>query len=607
MVVIIPDPQRSELEAAIDAVIAGRRASDLETPTLDFKEEAVARADRGRDQPPPRNEMAAQDIAEAAACFANSEGGVVVIGVDDKAAGPTALVGSSIDVNFLRKRVWELAQPNLTVEVDERELLVVDGEGVRRVRIVMVFVPRGFELHRVGRKLTHRIDTSCLEMSPADQRRVMEERSGYDWSAEPTTIPIDDADPAALARAREMLRESGDSSRDELARQSDGELLRRLGVADMDGRLNNAGVLLFVGSPQGRNLLTYKRRRAPGGDSQARIDSAGPLLLGFSQAKSAIDAVNETRHVSLQSGVSAQIRVIPDAAVREAIINALMHRDYRLPEPVDVDFVGDELVVDSPGGFPPGISPGNIISHPSKPRNRTLTAAFRSLRLAEQEGVGVDRMYREMIRVGLTPPDIGDAGGRVRCVLIGGTPVEPLLQLMGELPGAVQDDVDIALLINFLLEHAQVDAVDAAPVLQKSEREADAAFRRAQSAGLLVPAARSRAWRLSDPARKTLRQRLPYLTTSSDEAERHVIEFLMRAATISNADVCELTGVGPVQGSRILRQLRERNVIAVGSANAKGRGVFYVRGATFEDAARRHGWLHPEPPPTDPDQSLFDT
>ncbi|MGH3516577.1 MAG: ATP-binding protein [Haloechinothrix sp.] len=63
-------------------------------------------------------------------------------------------------------------------------------------------------------------------------------------------------------------------------------------------------------------------------------------------------------------------------------------------------------MVTSPGPLVAGVTVKNILTHPSKPRNRALTAAVRTLQLAEEVGRGVDRMYREMIRTGRPMPTI---------------------------------------------------------------------------------------------------------------------------------------------------------------------------------------------------------
>jgi hypothetical protein len=62
-------------------------------------------------------------------------------------------------------------------------------------------------------------------------------------------------------------------------------------------------------------------------------------------------------------------------------------------------------------------------------------------------------------------------------------------------------------------------------------------------------------------------------------------------SSIKPRDVADLLDVTEVQGSRILRELREAEVLAIGSQQTRGRGVFHVRGPRFDDAARRHGIL----------------
>ena len=569
--------RRMEVDQALKDLLEGVKAADLESQTLDFKEEADSVTRDGvRANNSEHNQHAAKGLAEAAACFANADGGSIVVGVDDKRCGPDALVGASLDPEWLRKRVWDLTQPHLTVEIDVRS-----EEGTR---LLIVYIPSSFELHKVGRRMTHRIGTDCVDMHPDVQCRVMEERSGYDFSAEETAFTLADVSPTALERAREYLRAFDDRSRGDLANKDAPELLRRLGVLSASGRLKRAGALLFVGISEGApTMISYKRRHVPGGSSLQRIDATQPLLEAFHTVKSAIDAVNDTVHLSLGSGVRPQVRIVPDGAVREAIVNALMHRDYRLPGPIDIEFVGTQIVVDSPGGFVTGIDEHNILSHPSKPRNVVLTGVFRSLRLAEQEGVGVDRMYWEMVRSGLELPSITDVGGRVRCVLLGGDPVEQIFQLLNELPSDARDDVDASLIVHSLLRQATINIKDLSPLLQRSESEALTALRRAESYGLVSPTTstlryKSPNFRFTDEVREKLRSRLPYVTTSARDAEHFILRYLTAKDTITSSDVQEILGVKPVQASRILRSLREAGTITLGSDHETGRGVFYRRG-----------------------------
>ena len=77
-----------------------------------------------------------------------------------------------------------------------------------------------------------------------------------------------------------------------------------------------------------------------------------------------------------------------------------------MPDPISVEHAPTRLVVDSPGSLVSGVTVENILAHPSKPRNRLLTEVIRKLGLAEQAGVGIDRIYRDMIRSGHEPPKI---------------------------------------------------------------------------------------------------------------------------------------------------------------------------------------------------------
>lgn len=578
------DPFVEAAWQAIAAIKAGASVESRETLTLDFKEEPGRRGSDGVYSPgTTQNDAAARGLAEEACCLANTGGGVLVVGVQDTGVGAAALIGTELDEEWLRERVWECTDPHLGVDIHP----VMEGG----VRLLFVLVQRSYKLHRSSKRYKHRIGTQCVEMSAEDQRRAEEDRFGYDWSAEPSDAVLAEVSEGAVDRAREYLRATGEDSRLALAARPTAELLRALGVVGSDERLTNAGKLLFMVGE--RVLVDYQRRKAPGASSTDRLEANAPLLAAYAEVKTRIDAVNEERQLQLPSGVRPRMRLIPDRAVREAFVNALIHRDYRSPDPVLVEFMGTQLVVSSPGGFPPGINAENIISERSHPRNALLTRVFRSLRLAEQECVGVDRMYRDMASAGHELPTFADRGGRVRCVLTGGEPSTPVVALIASLPHDIQDDVDLALILHTLMQRANIAADELTFLLQKLPAEAADALRRGEQLGLLQPARGSRRnnprLRLADGPREQLRDILPYLTTSSESAEEFVVRHLLVQASIKPRDVADMLDVTEVQGSRILRELREADVLTIGSKQTRGRGVFHVRGPRFDDAASRHG------------------
>lgn len=107
---------------AITSVLGGGRARDVESETVDFKEErgTYHAASKTRVPIDPHHEPAAVAISEEVACLSNSDqGGVLVVGVNDKAAGRAAFVDTHLDTVWLRRRIHALTSPSLSVDVIE--------------------------------------------------------------------------------------------------------------------------------------------------------------------------------------------------------------------------------------------------------------------------------------------------------------------------------------------------------------------------------------------------------------------------------------------------------------------------------------------------------
>jgi ATP-dependent DNA helicase RecG len=150
--------------------------------------------------------------------------------------------------------------------------------------------------------------------------------------------------------------------------------------------------------------------------------------------------------VTLPDGQQLQLRDFPLVAVREALSNAVLHRDYKQPDPIHVDHSPNVLSFVSPGPLVVGVTPANILHVSSKPRNALLAGVAHQLGLAEELSRGVDRMYREMIKLGKRPPEIADdAPFRVRVDLTGGAPNQTVARFVSTLPERMQEDVDAML------------------------------------------------------------------------------------------------------------------------------------------------------------------
>jgi ATP-dependent DNA helicase RecG len=92
-------------------------------------------------------------------------------------------------------------------------------------------------------------------------------------------------------------------------------------------------------------------------------------------------------------------------AFREAVANALIHRDYHRLGAVHIRLEDDALVVSNPGGLVDGVTLSNLLVTEPRPRNRALADAMKRIGVVERSGRGVDTIYRGMLKFGRSAPD----------------------------------------------------------------------------------------------------------------------------------------------------------------------------------------------------------
>lgn len=581
------DPVRAALNCALAGLDAGRSGHEVESDEIDCKEDPSKRDRIGNiiEEGPSSDERAAVFLADEAACMANSGGGGLVVGVEDKTG---CLVGTQLDQDWLRQRIYEITDRRLTCSVEE---VLVAGH-----RLLAVISPRALERIQVRGRARHRVNRQCVEIDASSWASNHLRRLGYDWSGQPSSVPRESVRAGALEQARRYLLDSGEQRAVDLARSSDDDLLRRLAVLEGRNVLTNAGALLFTAAAA-RPLLDYRRRQSAGGDSTFRYDRGDVSLLeALSEVEQAVGQTNRVVHSAAPGLAVGQVRGVPEKAVREALANAVAHRDWGQPDPIVIEFAGDTLVLQSPGGFLEGVDADKLLTTPPKQRNRALASALRSLRITEGEGIGVDRMYREMIRVGHQPPTIVErTGPHVRCALVGGDPDEATLRLVTELdPPERFDDLDVILLVDALKRRPTIDAEALSEVLQKSVQEASAVLGRAATTrfrGLPLVAKTARArryrspdYRFGDSVREHFGIRLSYIRSSVDDAAPHVIDFVRRHGRIASRDYAEIFGVSAPHASTMLSRFTTDEgdrTLSPGKEPNVGRDAHYVAGPNF--------------------------
>ena len=567
-----PDPLEQVVETALRQLAHGEPTERIERTRIDLKEEHGRRTKDGSIVPgEPTNEKAASRLAEEMACMANTPGGgALIVGVADDGV----LIGTELDGDWLRYRIWQLTRRQLTVAVRE--------ERIDECRLLVLTVAEALEPVEHGGRLRWRVGSNCVEVDPVTWRAGMLQRVGYDWSAQPSGHAVADVRPVALDTARRYLRETGGDSAVALAAASDIDLLARLHLLDADGRLTNAGSLLFVGTPYVG--IDYMRRDVPGGDSTERVEGTAPLVEQVREVEQAGRAANRVTHVR-NGFVHAQIRAIPLSAFREAIVNGITHRDWASPQPTTVEHIGDTLTVTSPGGFIGGVNPQNVITHPATPRYRSLAQALSTLGLAERQGIGIDRMVREMLAIGRPPPVISEVSGPyVRVTLLGGSPDAAVVSLVSAMPAAAAD-VESLLLIELLCRRGWVDAQSSAPTLQRRPEEADEAISRlcatsADGAPVAVavrgvPTGLPQACRLSDSVQQRLAGRMALLRTTEGR-DAMFLDWAGARGRVSSTEAADLAGISVGYAGTRLKALRAQGALEPGRPGRMGRGFFYV-------------------------------
>lgn len=567
-------PQLPDLDEIVSRLGDGVSAGDLEGQQLDFKEPARS----------PKETF--KLVADAAVCFANADGGRIVLGVNDKAKDrDEALVGVVADYTpeLIRRAVFERTAPPLTLVVNER---LEDGR-----RLLVIDVPPGVAPHSNAAGLaTRRLGKECLPFTPAQQREFLVARGQYDWSAESSGVDPGGASRAEIDRLRHLLLEAG---ADELSRLKDRRLLEALRLIAPDGQLAMAGVLL-VGK---ESLLSeslpaygysYQYRPTPGAEATNRFRGYKPLLSAVESLMDAIEARTNVQPLNVAGGVQLRLIDYPPKAVRELLVNALIHRSFEARGTVDVEHSPDRLVIASPGGLVSGITPANILTHPSTPRHRLLADVVARCQLAERTGQGIDRAYREMLREGKAPPQIEDLESRVRASLSGGIGNDAFVRFVRDLPVELGGDVDALICLSILRDATSLDAQGLAEAIQRSPIEAQEVLERMadDEAELLEPTRKTArrpfpAYRLRNKPLAELSRAVSYRRRTLDEIDAKVVEHVDEYGFVTNKTLQRLFDVNVYAARNMLTNLRERGLVRkIGDARG-GPGVKYGPGQKF--------------------------
>ncbi len=338
-----------------------------------------------------KNQLNFDDLLINCAALANEGGGKLILGITDKR--PRQVVGTNA-VKDKQKCTLGLNEAlHLKFEIYE---LYYTGK-----RIIIIEVPSHLPGTPVNLKGTYymRQGESVVPMSLDQVKHIINEQV-LDFSALPCTgASLADLDVKAIDSFRRMwARKSGNN---QILSSTDEQILNNAELLIGDVPTVSAVILMGGKNSVGRliansELIFEYRSGESSGQAQQRIDYRAGYFLFYDELWDRINLRNDIQH--FHEGLFVRdIRTFNEIAVREAIQNAISHRDYNLPGSIFIRQFPRRIEVISPGSFPEGITPENVL-YKHVPRNRRIAETLARCGMVERSGQGMNLMFESCIK-----------------------------------------------------------------------------------------------------------------------------------------------------------------------------------------------------------------
>lgn len=527
-----------------------------ESLTVEFKSDERKLSDR--------------DLVLAAVCLANTDGDTIWLGVENDGR-ITGLHHEHRDLLGLAAMIANRTVPPMSVRAT---LLEQDGKFVGRIE-----VPRSQRLIASTdgtlqrRRLLADGTPECVPFLPHEFPARESDLRVSDYSS----LPVAGATGAALdALERQRLRQT-------IERYGGDRTLLGLDDEAFDGALGLTRTVEGVTRPTVTGLLLAGREAAirehlPAHEAAFQLLSGTevkvndfyrwPLVRLFERLDEQFRAYLQEKEV--QAGLfRVAVPSVDPRSYREALVNALAHRDYSRLGAVHVRWSDMELSISSPGGFVDGVTFQNLLVVEPRPRNPSLADAFKRLGLAERTGRGVDLIYQGLLRYGRPAPDYSRSDRAGVTVSFSSGPADlGFLELVLDQEQRTQSPlpVESLLVLSALRTQGRVEIGDLADAVQRPHDAARVVVERLVEAGLVHThgQARGRTYTLSPSVYRKLGQHAGYVHQAGFDAvqqEEMVKRYVREHGSIQRKDVVELCRLSDDQAKRLLATLTNAGVL----------------------------------------------
>ncbi len=351
------------------------------------------------------------EMAERLCGMANAQGGFIIIGIEDTSLSivgvPENRIALTIDVIL---RASRQIQPALLLDPPEPEIYILDGKQL----VVACVPPNNGPLYQASGVCWIRRGTYTLPLSVTEMLELANDRGLIRWELQSARkASMKDID---LKKVEDYLNHRSGRSRQSGRFESSEEVLRGIDCATITSKgemvPTNAGILFFGYDPQHHipqsevvcvlhgdelGIGGYLDRKIITGTLQELIDETEIFL---------------KKQIAVGARIEGWKRIdfpeYPIEALREAVVNAVVHRDYtRIGESIRVFYYSDRIEIHNPGLLLPGITVEQLErgEAPSRLRNQISANLLRDVPgYMERIGSGIKLMIRETRRLGLPPP-----------------------------------------------------------------------------------------------------------------------------------------------------------------------------------------------------------
>lgn len=316
-----------------------------------------------------------EDIYKEVIAFANTDGGVIYIGIDNNG---NAVGIDNVDANYTRitNGIRDAIMPDVTMFVkytiqENKVVRITVGEGSYKPYYLKAkgLKPSGVYVRQ---------GTSAVPASPDQIRAMIKESDGDTFETMRSMEQELTFDSASRAFARYQIEFSNTKYRALGITAQGDELFTNLALLLSDQCAHTTKVAVFADEGNTK----FRDSKEFGGSIFEQLESTFNYLMLCNKTTATFRGLDRIEKVDY-----------PEEALREALLNALVHRDYSFSGSIIINVNDKGMEFISIGGLLPGLSPEDIRSGISQPRNKNLAAIFHRLHLIESYGTGIRRIF----------------------------------------------------------------------------------------------------------------------------------------------------------------------------------------------------------------------